>query len=225
MEHRTTADPSILYTDRHADRLFLATLREEQPPFTVEFLAGVVQQETAYWTTLATTAPTGTAFLHAFEQVQTAMEALKKESRACTDLEQALLAHEAGAWVDAHVWYQRVISELQSALKGWGFALGMFTHDTPFDQCWTAAERTHHEIELPSRTSSREMLLATPMLLRAYRSMDRLSCLLLELAQRLAHCLSQYLAEAEQREAMTTEHQAPPEEHSPREPKGASPHD
>ncbi len=206
MEHITTADLCILYTDRHADRLFLATLREEQPPFTVEFLAGVVQQETAYWTTLATTAPTGTAFLHAFEQAQAALEALKKESRACLNLEQALLAHEALAWADAHVWYQRAISELQYAFRDWGFALGTLTHDTPFDHCWTAAERTRHGIEAPSQTTYTQLLPLTPLLFRAFRSMDRLCCLLMELTQRLAHCLSQSMAEAEKREAMTTEH-------------------
>jgi hypothetical protein len=208
MEHTTTnpTDPCILYMDRHADRLFLATLREEQPPFTVEFLASIVQRETAYWTTLATTAPTGIAFLHAFEQAQAAIEALKKESRACLDLEQALQAHEARAWADAHVWYQRVINELQYAFRDWIFALGTLTHDTPFDHCWTAAERTRHGVEMPSQMTYTQLLPLTPFLFRASRSMDRLCCLLIEMTQRLAHCLSQSLAEAEKREAMTTEH-------------------
>ena len=206
MTTTTPTDPTALQTVAHLDRVFLTTLRDQQPPFTLESLTQTLQHETAFWTAQVTHLLTGPAGWQALEQVRDVFDAFKHERDALSQLAPALEAHRCGEWAEASHLYRRVLTDLHFALMDWEFALDTIGEDTPFDAAWgTKTEREQEQIAEPSRISYSELLAISPLLFRVYRNMDRVCCLSLELTQRLMLCLSQFMEEAEAREQTTME--------------------
>jgi hypothetical protein len=193
-----TTDHQILQAGLHPERLYLATMQNALPQFSVDRLAEHVQAETVYWTGLLSTASAGSDFLLTFEQIEHAMNALSSESNALKDLGKAVEAHARCEWADASNCYTQAVTDLHFALGQWCYALCKIGDDTPFDHYYgTRAEREKHQIPEPPRQSLAEMQAVSPVLFRAYQNLDRLLCLGVEVTQRQMLCLTRYLQEAE----------------------------
>lgn len=192
-----TTDPLTLQAGLHPERLYLATMQNASPQFSVDRLLEHVQTELVYWTGLLAS-PTGSAFLLTFEKVEHAIEALKQESIALKDILKAVEAHGIGAWADASNYYTRSVSDLQFAASSWCSALARISDETPFDHFrGTRAEREKYKRPEPPRQSLPEMQAISPMLFRIYQNIDRVFCLGVEIAQRQMLCLARYMTEAE----------------------------
>lgn len=190
-----------LELSKHEERSYLSTLLASRPQFLASNLSAELQAETERWMPLLSTASAET-FLQTFEGIKYVFDALKHESRALTDIEKAIVAQGKHEWAEAGTFYGKAVSDLHFALSDWTFAIGQIADDSPFDPYYpTKAERAQHGVEDPPRSSYKEMCGTSASLFQIYRNLDRVFCIGQEIAQRQITCLTNYMQEAEGRDA------------------------